>query len=461
LKTLLINPKHSNMRIATRRVSTFPLSLGYIAAVIEQLHAVKILDDYLENLNRVQLKKRISLINPEIVGITSDSFSFSSAVEVANIVKEIDKNIITVIGGPHANVFPDAPLKHDSIDISVYGEGELTVMELWNKIEKGESLKDVKGIGYKNNGKININQPRELIKNLDELPFPARHLFPMERYERKDKEALGNVRPIDWINSSRGCHFNCTFCDNREIFGNYRFRSPENVVDEIELSMAEYGTKGIFFRESTFTINKKRVLGTCKEIKKRGLDISWFCGSRIDTIDKEMLKSMKDGGCETIYYGIESGTQEILDYIHKGITISQIKDIVKLSKNCGMKVGGSFMIGIPGETIDQMHKTINFVCELRPYLDFAWFAAYLGIPKSQLYLYAKDNNFIDEDFGNGVFTVKTNEFDRASMEKLMRYAGKKFERTPSRMFKRLVGAIKGGEFTVSNVIKGLKYYMGP
>lgn len=449
------------MRIATRRVSTFPLGLGYIAAVIEQSHAVKILDDYLENLNRVQLKKRISLINPEIVGITSDSFSFSSAVEVANIVKEIDKNIITVIGGPHANVFPDAPLKHDSIDISVYGEGELTVMELWNKIEKEESLKDVKGVGYKNNGKIIINQPRELIKNLDELPFPARHLFPIERYERKEKQYLGNIEPIDWMNTSRGCVFNCTFCDNREIFGNYRYRSPENVADEIELLVSEYGMKGVYFREALFTLNKKRVLGICNELKERGLNIVWACDSRIDTIDKEMLVSMKDAGCRTVWFGIESGTQEILDYIHKEITIPQIKDTVKLSKECGMQVGGSFMIGIPGETFDQMHKTINFACELRPYFDFAWFAAYLGIPKSQLYLYSKENNFIDEDFGNGVFTVKTNEFDRASMEKLMRYAARKFEQTPSRMFKRLIEEIKGGKFTMNKMIKGVKYYFGP
>ena len=460
MKTLLINPPTSEIRVAFKRLPTLPLGLVYIAAVLEQSHSVKILDNYLENLNKEQLKKRISLVKPEIVGITSDSFSFSSAVEVANIVKEIDKNIITVIGGPHANVFPDAPLKHDSVDISVYGEGELTAIELWDKIENGGSLKEVKGIGYKNNGKIIINPPRELIKNLDELPFPARHLFPMERYERKEKQYLG-IEPIDWMNTSRGCPFNCTFCDNREIFGNYRYRSPENVVDEIELLVSEYGIKGVNFREALFTLNKKRVLGICNEIKKRRVDISWFCDSRIDTVDKEMLLSMKDAGCKTIYYGIESGTQEILDYINKGITIPQIKDIVKLSKECGMTVVGSFMIGIPGEIIDQMHETINFACELRPYLDFAWFAAYLGIPKSQLYLYSKENNFIDEDFDNGIFTVKTEEFDRAGMEKLMQYAVKKFERTPSKMFRRLIEEIKGGEFTLNKMIKGFKYYFGP
>jgi anaerobic magnesium-protoporphyrin IX monomethyl ester cyclase len=434
------------------------LGLAYIAAMLEQSHSVKILDNYLENLNKEQLKKRISLVNPEIVGITSDSFSFSSAVEIANVVKEIDKNIITVIGGPHANVFPDAPLKHDSIDISVYGEGELTTIELWDKIEKGESLKDVKGIGYKNNDKIIINQSRELIKNLDELPFPARHLFPMESYERKEKQYFGNIEPIDWMTTSRGCVFNCTFCDNREIFGNYRSRSPENVVDEIELLLSEYDIKGVYFREALFTLNKKRVLGICNELKERGLDIVWACDSRIDTIDKEMLLSIKDAGCRTVWFGIESGTQEILDYIQKGITIPQIKEVVKLSKECGMRVGGTFMIGIPGETIDQMHKTIEFVCELRPYLDFVGYSPYLGIPKSQLYIYSKENNFIDEDFGNGVFTVKTKEFDRASMEKLMRYAARKFERTPGRMFKRLIEEIKDGEFTMNNMIKGFKYY---
>ena len=460
MKTLLITPPIAKIRVAFHQSPSLPLGLAYIAAVLDQSHNVKILDNYLENLDKEELKKRIHLVKPEIVGITSDSFSFSYAGEIANAVKEVDKNIITVMGGPHANVFPDAPLKHDSIDISVYGEGELTVIELWNKIEKGESLKDVKGIGYKNNDKIVINPPRELIKNLDELPFPARHLFPMDRYERREKQYLDNIEPIDWMNTSRGCVFNCTFCDTREIFGIYRFRSPENIVDECELLVNKYGIKGVYFREALFTLNKKRVLGICSELKERGLDIVWACDSRIDTIDKEMLKSMKDAGCRTVWFGIESGTQEILDYLHKGITVHQIKDIVKLSKECGMKVGGSFMIGIPGETIYQMHKTINFACELRPYLDFAWFAAYLGIPKSQLYLYSKENNLIDEDFGNGVFSVKTNEFDRAEMEKLMRYAVRKFERTPSRMFRRLIEEVKGGGFTGSKVIKGFKYYFG-
>lgn len=423
------------MRIAdVNRPPTLPLGLAYIAATLELSHKVKVLDNYLENLNIEQLKTRVSLDKPEIVGITSDSFSFSSAIEIANAIKEIDKDIVTVIGGPHANVYPDAPLKYNSVDITVFGEGELTTIELWNKIMNGESLMDVKGIGWKNeNDKTVINQPRELITNLNKLPFPARHLFPMERYDRRMKQYLGNIEPIDWVNSSRGCVFNCTFCDNREIFGNYRYRNPKNVVDEIELLVNEYGIRGIYFRESLFTLNKKRVLGICSELKMRGLDIVWACDSRVDTVDKDMLLSMKDAGCRTIWFGIESGNQEVLDYIRKGITIPQIKQTIKLSSRCGLRTGGSFMIGIPGETVDQMHETINFACELRPYLDFAWFSPYLGIPKSQLYRYSKENDFVDETFENGIFTIKSDDFDRNSMEKLMRYANLKFKLTPRRI----------------------------
>jgi anaerobic magnesium-protoporphyrin IX monomethyl ester cyclase len=439
------------MRIAFCRPPTLPLGLAYIAAMLEQSHRVAILDNYLENLSIEQLRKRIYLEKPEIVGITSDSFSFSSAVEIANAIKEVDKNIITVMGGPHSNVFPNAPLMHDSIDISVFGEGELTVVELWDKIKNGESLEDVQGIGWKDNNKIFINQPRELIKNLDDLPFPARHLFPIDRYERKMKQYLGNTEPIDWISSSRGCVFDCTFCDNREIFGSYRYRSPRNVVDEIEFLVSRDGIKGIYFRESLFTLNKKRVLGICSELKSRGLDIVWACDSRVDTIDKGMLLSMKDAGCRTVWFGIESGCQDVLNNIHKGITISQVKDTVKLSNECGLKVGGSFMIGLPCESVDQMHETINFACEIRPYLDFVWFTAYLGIPKSKLYLYSKENNLIDEDFGNGIFTIKTEEFDREGMEKLMRYAQIKFEMNPYRIFNLLINKVS--EFEIRNVIK--------
>lgn len=439
MKTLLINPNRSTSRIVgIRRRPTLPLGLAYIAAALDQSHSVKVLDNYLEDLNMEQLKSRISLVKPEIVGITSDSFSFSTAIEIANAIKEVSKDIVTVVGGPHANVYPIDPLKYNSVDITVFGEGERTVLELWEKIMNAESLADVKGIAWKDNDKIVTNQPRGLIESLDELPFPARHLFPMEKYERKMEQYLGNVEPVDWINSSRGCVYNCTFCDNREIFGNYRYRSPKSIADEIELLVSEYGIKGIYFRESLFTLNKKRVLGICSELKMRGLDIVWACDSRVDTIDKEMLLSMKDAGCRTVWFGIESGNQEVLDYIHKGITISQIKNAIKLSHKCGLRTGGSFMIGIPGENISQMHETINFAIQLRPYLDFAWFSPYLGIPKSQLYQYSIENNFIDETLGHGVFTIKTEEFNRDRAEKIMRYAGWRFKLTPRRILKNIV-----------------------
>lgn len=455
MKTLLIHPDTPIM-YGIGGQCAFPLGLGYIAAVLERQHDVKVIDVGAERLNDDSLRKSISEVNPEIVGITSDTLTFQRAIEIAEIVKQVDKKIIVVIGGAHSNVLPAYPLKYDCFDISVYGEGERTVVELWDMIEKGESYEAIKGIAFRGRDGITINAKRELIENLNELPFPARHLFPMNKYSG---EGSLHVSPAYPIGTSRGCPFSCAFCSNNVVFGRkYRFRSSQNVVNEIELLINEYNSKGIYFREDLFTVNEKRLIALCDEIGKRGLDFDWECESRVDTISEEMLAAMKGAGCKLIWFGVESGSQKILDYLNKRITLSQIRAAYKLCKRVGIKAGASFMIGVPGETVDDVQNTIALAEELKP--EFAWFNIFTGYPTSPLYEYVKENRLYEKEVNHGILIIKTKEFDRRKLEKIQGYADRKVNGYIKRLFKQALLEIKRGTLTRQKVIRGVRYLLG-
>ncbi|CAD6491628.1 MAG: Radical SAM superfamily protein [Candidatus Argoarchaeum ethanivorans] len=452
MRTLLINPDSPMMR-GIGGACAFPLGLGYVAAVLEEYHEVKVIDVGAEKLDDDSLSEKISKIDPEIVGITSDTLSFQRAIEIAQIVKQINKRIIVVIGGAHANALPTDPLKYDCFDISSHGEGERTAIELWDRIEKGGSYEDVKGIAFRKNNEIVINPRQELIENLDGLPFPARHLFPMDKYSG---EFCLYVSPMYSVGTSRGCPFSCAFCSNNVIFGRkYRSRSPKNIVNEIELLINEYGAKGIYFREDIFTMNKKRVIEICNEIKERKLEFKWVCESRVNTINEEMLRSMKNAGCELIWFGVESGSQKILDRIHKQITITQSRDAFRLCKKIKLKAGASFLIGTPGEKIEDIYKTINFANELKP--EFAWFNIFTGYPTSPLYEYVVKNRLYEKNIGHGILIIKTNEFNREKLEKIQRYADRKVNGNMKKLFKLFLSEIRQGNFTRERMVNGIKY----
>jgi radical SAM superfamily enzyme YgiQ (UPF0313 family) len=283
MKTLLINPNIPDYCDRIGRDQGFPLGLGYIAAVLEKHHDVKVTDVWAEGLDNDGLRRIVSCMRPEIVGLTSATPAFQVAIEIAQTVKQVSKDIVVVIGGAHSNAMPAYPLKYGCFDISVYGEGERTAIELWDRIDEGKSYDDVKGISFREKERIVVNPKREFIEDLDELPFPARHLFPMDKYPTSPHLS---VAPTYTIGTSRGCPFSCAFCSNNVAFGRkYRFRSSKNVVDEIELLISQYAAKGVYFREDIFTANKQRVLDVCNEIVKRSLDFKWETECRVDTID--------------------------------------------------------------------------------------------------------------------------------------------------------------------------------
>jgi len=378
----------------------------YLAAVIEKNgYHVKIIDNFLEKLNQINLSKKILNYNPDIVGISIGCINFYEGLRIAKLVKTIS-NAFVVIGGPHATIRANIFIKYPEIDAVVIGEGEYTLLEIIERLQKGQSLEGCKGCYYKENGKIIYNPLRKRIENLDELPFPARHLVKYRNYPRT--YSFGDLKPpVDTISTSRGCPFNCAFCSSRFIWGNiYRYRSSKNIVDEIELLVNNYRTKSIYFREDNFTLNRKRVIEICDELIKRNIKIEWECSSRVDLVDKDLLKKMHEAGCKFIWYGIESGSPRTLERIQKGITVEKSRRAVKITRENGIKVGGSFMIGIPGETKDDILMTYHFIKEL--VLDKISLAHFMGIPDSKLYKEIVRNKWFDSCDGEILFVKLPN-----------------------------------------------------
>ncbi|MFZ3060705.1 MAG: radical SAM protein [Candidatus Methanoperedens sp.] len=358
MKVLLINPPSGIEN------PILPLGLGYIAAVLEKNDIdVKVIDATALHLNQMQLVNEIISFQPDIVGVSIMTPTYSASIETVRMIRKIAPKIVIIVGGPHPSALPQRTLEENpEIDIIVCGEGEFTMLELIQTISSGRSIESVKGIYYRKNGLSISTSSRAPIDDLDSLPFPARHMFPIDKY--KTHPPYGMKNPYMSMISSRGCPFKCAYC-SKSIFGNkLRMRSPKNVVDEIAYLIKEYGIKEIHFYDDDFTINMNRAEEICDEIIKREIKIIWSCTTRVDLVNQNLLKKMKSAGCWLISYGVESSRQELLDLIGKGITIEQVKSAIKWTKDARIKILGFFMIGLPGETIESINETIQFSKEL-------------------------------------------------------------------------------------------------
>jgi len=265
--------------------------------------------------------------------------------------------------------------------------------ELVNSLESESKLSHVKGITYRSGGKIVSNPGRPLIENIDDIPFPAWHLLKMDSYFRLTARILTGKNGFSMI-TSRGCPGRCKFCDTHIVWTRkYRARSPTNVVDEIEQLHDRYNIGFMVFVDDTFIVNKKRAIEICNQIIERGIDIKWECAGRVNLVNKEILAKMKEAGCNTIYYGIESGSQEVLDYINKGITLEQAKNAIKITKKAGIGTSAFFMIGFPSETEEDVKKTIEFNKRL-PLDEHDTFSILTPFPGTELYKIMKDEGLL-------------------------------------------------------------------
>ncbi len=409
-----------------------PLGLSYVAGALEKAgFQVQVLDNYLLKLPITDVQTHVKKLNPEIVGITCSSATYHKCVETATAIKQVNPHIKVVVGGWHPSYVPDSMLQHPEIDYVIMGEGERAMIELATYLIKGERemiLGAVAGVAYKRGGKILKNTPK-FINNLDDIPFPARHLLPMNLYERK-MEFLG-VEPVDIMSIIRGCPFSCAFCETRKMWGPAcRFFSPKRVVDEMKYLRDQWGSKGIYFINDNFTIRKKETIELCELIKKEQMDLQWICDTRADMITQELLVKMREAGCRTIWFGVESGSPRILEKINKKIPLEQTEKAFKMVRKEGIQIACSFILGIPGETIEDMEATLKFAKKLNP--DLCQFNIFIAYPDSLLYAELLQSGQYEklDDF---LLAAKTDEFDFKKLEDIQRRFHKDFNMSTKRI----------------------------
>ncbi|MBI2053851.1 MAG: B12-binding domain-containing radical SAM protein [Candidatus Staskawiczbacteria bacterium] len=366
-KILLIIPPKGEIKDIKQMDSQFPrIGIAYIAAYLrENGHQVKILDAIALNLDAEKIKDELKKERPDFIGLGPFTEEIFRAYKVCEMAKEINKDIITVFGGPHASAMPKETLEEfPLVDYVIYGEGEETFLKLVN----GETLADINGIAYRNNKNIIVNKPACPIRNLDSLPYPAWDLYPLHKYKgslNKNFYRKMNILNLELpVLSVRGCPGNCNFC--YKIYQGLRLRDPIKVVDEIEFLINTYKVTDIFFSEGTFLAKSEHGLKICKELIGRGLNkkISWVAETRVNIVDEVSLRLMKEAGCEELYYGIETGDEKILKNSKKGITFDQMKNAVKITKKAGIKPTCFSIIGHPYETEESIDKTINLLIKL-------------------------------------------------------------------------------------------------
>lgn len=416
------------------------LSLGYLAAVLEKNNFdVQIIDARVLNLDNQELINKLKEIKPTIVGVTSTVLTISTVIEICKTLKR-ELNSLVIIGGPHLSSLPRETMKYNCFDVGVIGEGEYTFLEIAQK----KQFKDINGICYFKNKKLIFTKPREYIKNLDELPFPARHLYPpLKKYN--PVPASYKKFPLAHIFTSRGCPHQCTFCDRTTFGEKFRIRSPNNVVDEIEECLTKYNAKEIKFFDDAFTINKKRVMEICDEIIKRKLKFPWSCLTRVDHVSIELLKKMRQAGCWQVSYGLESGSQRILDSMKKGITIEQSRNAVKWAKEAKLNVRAFFILGFPGENLETINETIKFSKELN--IDIASFYTITPYPGNELFQTIKkegklkhtnyDNYALLIDMKTTKLAYIPEDITEEQLKKAISRAYKEFFLRPSYIFKQI------------------------
>lgn len=446
-RILLIQAPRTIYKQAENPRSAPPLSLACLAAVLEDQYEVKILDTLAEGfwnvedlgggitrygLSNEDIDKRILNFGPDVVGISSMfSYQHSNVQKLAARIKMLNKDIIIVTGGDHPTALPGEVLKEGNIDYIILGEGEYSFRSLLKAIENGKNLSEVDGLAYIANDEIKVNPKTSFIPDLDELPFPARHLLPMAKYSEINMSH--SVAPVDNsrlpytpIISSRGCPAACTYCSCSLMWGkrNFRARSAENVLKEIELLVSE-GYKEIYFDDDNFAHDKKRAHRILDTMLERKWDLTWSLpnGVALYRLDRSLLKKMKASGCHSLNLPIESGSQRVLKLMKKPLNLKVVPGLIEIMKEFGIYTVGMFMIGTPGETKEDMEKTLELAVDLKKLgLDYVEFFITIPLPGTQIYEeciqkgYTKDIDLSKMNIARG--TITTPDFGPQYLEKV-------------------------------------------
>ena len=453
-KVMLMSPRYTLYKDDVRRCVP-PSGLAYIAAYIEkQGYEVRIVDASAEGyqntieeddfisygLSDDEIRKRILEFRPDIVGVSClFSSQYKNARKLLEIIKTTEPGIITVTGGSHPTYTVKESLDDKNLDFIVLGEGELTTTRLLQALNDNGNLTDVSGIAFRKDGEYCINGDIPYIADLDQLPFPARHLLNMELYFKINmpQSPYPKGKRVAQILTSRGCPAKCVFCTTTNFWGNrYRGRTARNVVEEVEILSQKYGIDEIQFSDDNLTLNKNRAMQIIDGIKHLGLHWCSPQGIAVWAMDEELLEGMKESGCYQLTFAIESGNQDVLDNIvKKPLKLHRVAPLVKKAQSLGIKVHGFFVCGLPGETIAQMHQTYDFA-KAAGFDSASFFVAtplvgteLLEVCRREKYL--KENTSYQEQLYK-IGNINTPDFISTEVEQLVREFNKKYNEADTR-----------------------------
>jgi len=432
-----------------------PIGLEYVAgSLLAAGHEAEILDAWVDQASLEDIVGRVRSWKPDVVGITATSVLMPNAWEVARAVKKLDPSIPIVCGGAHAIYEPKWTLVEDCIDVAIVGEGEDAILELLDVWNGTGSLHDVAGIAYRtDDGEVVITKGREYTKHLDRLAFPVRNDRHMHGYTLY--EVVGK----------RGCPFRCSFCGASADHRKVRFRTPENVMEEVAELFGRYGKKKLYFNDDVFTIDKQWAHDFCDLLLRRDLNIEWECQTRVDLVDPALLAKMKAAGCESVVFGIDAGNQKNFDLLRKAITVEQAYVSVRHAKEAGMAVWCNFIMGYPWETKRDLSDTIDLARGLDPH--FARFFIATPYPGSPLYKQAREDDAIlsydlrrySQDSGESILRL-----DHVTNEELSQFvyrANMLFYLRPQAFMKAMMGYRRQGRWkALARALPAFAEYVG-
>lgn len=451
MKVTLVNPPYPPS--VHSHPAFIPLGIAYLGAIAEtEGHEVTVIDCQAEKLTYEAFRERIRGTPSDVVGVTATTLLYKSAMALITIAKQVHPQALTMLGGSHGSFWDENALdEYPSLDIVVRREGETTFGEVLDKLQSKSSFNHVLGITFRNQeGKVIRTPDRPFIEDLDSLPFPAHNLLPLGALKRMGKVLFPLI-------TSRGCVYWCDFCSTVRMFGRgYRMRSPKNVVDEMEMIHDKYGISQFTFYDDAFTVNRERVRKICEELHARKLKLIWDCGTRVDMVDRELLKTMHDAGCIAVWLGVESGSEVILSAMNKGIKLNQTRLAYKTAHEVGLMTIANVVIGFPGETEQTAKATVNFVKELNP--DDVGFYVATPYPGTPLYEQVKKNGWLRvTDFNKYDTAGPTFETPWLSMKQLADIRYKAYQDFYLRLGYVLKMIRRGGTYGISAVKTSAAY----
>ncbi len=445
-KILLINPSmeelYSIAKVKSSVPKYIPLNLLTIAApLIENGHKVIVLDLNLVKDLKESIRSALEKFRPDMVGITFTTPLYSQTMGIASFIKSYDRNVTVIAGGVHITSDYMAVLHESEVDIAVIGEGDFKLLDILG----AKSLSSVKGIAYKNQGRIVVNEREPYIKDLDIMPFPALELVSIKDYEISHTYCRKN--PVFPLETSRGCVYGCVYC-NKSVFGrNFRVKSAGKVISELK-RIKGLGFKEVHIIDDGFTTDMKRAKEICRLIIQEKIDLLFNCpnGIRADRIDLELLILMKKAGFYRVAFGVETGSQKILDAIGKDMKMESVVNAFRLCRKVGLETTAFFMFGLPEETETDMKRTIRFAKRLRP--DIAKFDIMIPLPSTPIYEewkrkgYIKSNNWDDYGFYKEEKIYDHPNLSWETLTKYLNYAYRSFYLSPGFLTRRFFVSLR-------------------